>query len=259
MGVNETDPVEPEFVGAEEVPNLPVLSSLRATGQQFSRMMMQYEFAIKEILTKVEILQQEFMHEYQYNPIEHISSRVKSSESLMKKMLRKGYDLSPQAVQNNIFDIAGVRVTCSFIRDTYRVMEALTSQDDVEVVEIKDYIKNPKSNGYKSLHVIVRIPVFLSTGPVKVPVEIQFRTIAMDFWAALEHKIFYKYDRDVPEHLVEELTETAMIADMLDRRMERLHISVHGDAFGPRVHSDESDIELFQKFFRTALNGEIEE
>lgn len=259
MSVHDADPIEPEFVGAEEIPNLPALSSLREVGQQFSRMMMQYEFAIKEILTKVEILQQEFMHEYQYNPIEHISSRVKSHDSLMKKMLRKGYELSPQTVHDKIFDVAGVRVTCSFIRDTYRVMEALTSQDDVEVVQVKDYIKNPKPNGYKSLHVIVRIPVYLSTGPVHIPVELQFRTIAMDFWAALEHKIFYKYDREVPLHLTDELAETAMIADMLDRRMERLHISVHGDAFGPRVHSDEDDIELFQKFFRTALNGEIEE
>lgn len=251
MASEHPEPSNPE-------PHLSSLASIREFSQQFSRMMMQYEFAIKEILTKVEILQQEFTHEYQYNPIEHISSRVKSHDSLLKKLMRKGYAISPDAVSSSIFDVAGVRVTCSFIRDTYRVMEALTAQDDIEVVEIKDYIKNPKPNGYKSLHVIVRIPVFLSTGPVQVPVEIQFRTISMDFWAALEHKIFYKYDREVPAHLVEELTETAMIADMLDRRMERLHVSVHGDSFGPRVHLDDEDVELFRRFFHNALRPELE-
>lgn len=207
---------------------LPALESMREFGRDFSRMLMEYQFAIDEILTKVNILRQEFLHEYRYNPIEHVTSRVKAPESLAKKLVRKGVPLNSVSVAENIFDVAGVRITCSFIGDTYRVMRALTDQDDVEVVEVKDYIANPKPNGYKSLHVIVKIPVFLSTGPKKIPVELQFRTIAMDFWAALEHKIFYKYDRDVPEHLVAELTETAVIADQLDRKMETLHDSVHG-------------------------------
>lgn len=239
----------------------PAISSLREMGQQFSRLMLEYEFAIKEVMTKVEILQQEFIHEYKYNPIEHISSRVKSRDSLMKKLARKGYDISTDVVESNIHDVAGVRVTCSFIKDTYRVMQALTGQDDIEVIEIKDYIENPKSNGYKSLHVIVKIPVFLSSGPKKIPVEIQFRTIAMDFWAALEHKIFYKYDREVPAHLVEELTETAMIADMLDRRMERLHISVHGDSFGPRdgAEEDQESVELLHKLFADTLQQDSQD
>lgn len=202
---------------------------MREFGQDFSRMLMEYQFAINEVLTKVDILRQEFIHLYRYNPIEHVSSRVKTPESLAQKLVRKGYTLNAESVANNIYDVAGVRITCSFIGDCYRVMETLTSQDDIQVVEVKDYIKNPKPNGYKSLHVIVRIPVYLSTGPKILPVEVQLRTIAMDFWAALEHKIFYKYDRDVPEHLTEELYDAAIVADQLDQRMERLHRTVHGD------------------------------
>lgn len=223
--------MDPQSHSAEQFEKtiLPAISTMREFGQDFSRMLMEYQFAINEVLTKVEILRQEFQHLYRYNPIENVSSRVKTPESLAQKLVRKGIKLSAESVAENIYDVAGVRITCSFIGDTYRVMSALTSQDDIEIVEVKDYIKNPKKNGYKSLHVIIRIPVFLSTGAKKIPVEIQLRTIAMDFWAALEHKIFYKYDRDVPEHLTEELFNTAVIADQLDQRMERLHRSVHGD------------------------------
>lgn len=223
--------MEPQSHSAEDFEKtiLPAIATMREFGQDFSRMLMEYQFAINEVLTKVEILRQEFTHLYRYNPIEHVSSRVKTPESLAQKLVRKGVRMSSESVANNIYDVAGVRITCSFIGDCYRVMSALTSQDDIEVVEVKDYIKHPKKNGYKSLHVIVRIPIFLSTGAKKIPVELQIRTIAMDFWAALEHKIFYKYDREVPEHLTEELFNAAVVADQLDQRMERLHKSVHGD------------------------------
>lgn len=223
--------MEPQSHSAEDFEKtiLPATATMREFGQDFSRMLMEYQFAINEVLTKVEILRQEFTHLYRYNPIEHVSSRVKTPESLAQKLVRKGVKMSSESVANNIYDVAGVRITCSFIGDCYRVMSALTSQDDIEVVEVKDYIKHPKKNGYKSLHVIVRIPIFLSTGAKKIPVELQIRTIAMDFWAALEHKIFYKYDREVPEHLTEELFNAAVVADQLDQRMERLHKSVHGD------------------------------
>ncbi|MEU7993282.1 MULTISPECIES: GTP pyrophosphokinase family protein [Rothia] len=223
--------MEPQSHSAEDFEKtiLPAIATMREFGQDFSRMLMEYQFAINEVLTKVEILRQEFTHLYRYNPIEHVSSRVKTPESLAQKLVRKGVKMSSESVANNIYDVAGVRITCSFIGDCYRVMSALTSQDDIEVVEVKDYIKHPKKNGYKSLHVIVRIPIFLSTGAKKIPVELQIRTIAMDFWAALEHKIFYKYDREVPEHLTEELFNAAVVADQLDQRMERLHKSVHGD------------------------------
>ncbi len=196
----------------------------------FTRMMMEYQFAIDEVLTKVTILREEYLHLQKYNPIEHVTSRVKSVESILDKMARRGVAPTVEDIRANIFDIAGIRITCSFIADTYRMMDALASQDDIKVVQVKDYIATPKPNGYKSLHAIIEIPVFLSTGPIRVPVEVQIRTIAMDFWAALEHKIFYKYKGDVPTHLVEELTEAAHAAEDLDRRMEQLHRRVHGEA-----------------------------
>jgi putative GTP pyrophosphokinase len=128
-----------------------------------------------------------------------------------------------------VYDIAGVRVTCAFIHDVYRLFGLLTQQDDLTVLEVKDYIKDPKENGYQSLHTIISVPVFLSTGRVNVPVEVQFRTIAMDFWASLEHKIYYKYDRQVPDSLIGELKNAADTAAELDARMERLHAQLHGD------------------------------
>ncbi|GLY29175.1 GTP pyrophosphokinase [Kineosporia sp. NBRC 101731] len=221
--------------------NLPVLRGLappdpdmvafaRGIQRDFTRFIMEYRFAVDEVLTKVTILREEFLYLQKYNPIEHVSSRVKSPESILRKVVRKGVEPTLPAIRENITDIAGVRITCSFIADTYRLLEALTSQTDVRVVEVKDYIAHPKPNGYKSLHAIIEIPVFLSTGPVPVIVEVQIRTIAMDFWASLEHKIFYKYDGEVPEHLVEELTEAAGTAGEMDRRMEQLHTHVRGPA-----------------------------
>lgn len=190
---------------------------------------MEYSAGVNEVMTKIGILREEFVHLHRYNPIEHVSSRVKQPDSLIKKVISKGIDLSAESIRANITDIAGVRVTCSFIADTYRVLDALTKQDDVKVIEIKDYIKEPKPSGYKSLHAIIEIPVFLSTGPVPVVVEIQIRTIAMDFWASLEHKIFYKYDQEVPDRLISDLRDAARVAEQLDLRMQELHREIHGD------------------------------
>lgn len=195
---------------------------------EFARFMLWYEFAVDEVLTKVSILQREFLHLRQYNPIEHVSSRVKTPESILDKAKRKGCEPSLDSIREQLTDIAGVRITCSFIADTYAVLDALTSQYDIRVLEVKDYIANPKPNGYKSLHAIIEIPVFLSTGAVPVAVEVQIRTIAMDFWASLEHKIFYKYQGTVPDNLVADLAAAADAADSLDRRMEQLHAEVHG-------------------------------
>ncbi|WP_372492020.1 GTP pyrophosphokinase [Kineosporia corallincola] len=200
----------------------------RGMQRDFNRFVMEYRFAVDEVLTKVTILREEFLHLQRYNPIEHVSSRVKTPESILRKVVRKQCEPTLPAIRRNITDIAGIRITCSFIADTYRLLEALTSQSDVRVVEIKDYIAHPKPNGYKSLHAIIEIPVFLSTGPVPVIVEVQIRTIAMDFWASLEHKIFYKYDGEVPGHLVRELTEAAGTAGEMDRRMEQLHTHIRG-------------------------------
>lgn len=199
---------------------------VRRLRTDFARMLMHHQFAIDEMLTKVSILREEFLHLHRYNPIEHISSRVKSPRSLIEKITRRGLPLEIDAITANITDIAGIRITCSFIADTYRVLETLTSQNDVRIIEIKDYIAHPKPNGYRSLHAIVRIPVFLSTGPQLVDVEMQFRTVAMDFWASLEHKTYYKYAGDVPAALLNELGAAAGSAAELDEQMERLHREV---------------------------------
>ena len=144
-------------------------------------------------------------------------------------MQKKGCDPTFASIRNEITDIAGVRVTCSFVSDTYRIFDLLKTQQDVKVLEVKDYIANPKPNGYKSLHVILEIPVFLSTGAQPVTIELQLRTIAMDFWASLEHKIYYKYHKEVPQHLLDELRTAAQTASQLDTTMEELHKRIRGE------------------------------
>ncbi|MFD4367742.1 GTP pyrophosphokinase family protein [Rhodococcus sp. NPDC058521] len=192
----------------------------------FTRFMMSYQFGMAELMTKINILKDEFTHIHKYTPIEHVSSRLKSPESIMRKALRRGLDFTLEDIRANLTDIAGVRITCGFIRDTYKVAELLISQSDITVLEVKDYIENPKPNGYKSLHLIVEVPVFMSDRKQSVCVEVQIRTIAMDFWATLEHKIYYKYDRAIPAPLLEELTDAAEAANKLDLKMERLHDEV---------------------------------
>jgi len=201
-------------------------SDLRELRTELTRFMMSYKFATDEMMTKVNILKEEFSAIHDYSPIEHVSHRLKSPEGILKKANRKGYPLDLDGIRENIQDIAGIRITCSFISDTYRVLEMLTSQRDITVLQVKDYIENPKPNGYKSLHLIVAIPVFMSDRVQPVTVEVQIRTVAMDFWASLEHKIFYKYDGAVPPALVGELKEAADVANRLDVDMERLHDQV---------------------------------
>ncbi len=203
-------------------------SQLRALSDQMQRFLLEYRFGMQEVETKLGILRDEFHHMHDYNPIEHVSSRVKSPDSIVGKVARKGLDPDFDTIRERITDIAGVRVTCSFVTDVYRLFDLLTAQDDVTVRRVKDYIAQPKPNGYQSLHAVVEVPVFLSTGRVIVPVEVQFRTIAMDFWASLEHKIYYKYDNQVPDRLVAELKDAADSAAALDHRMERLHRELHG-------------------------------
>ncbi|MDF2047853.1 GTP pyrophosphokinase family protein [Microbacterium sp. Kw_RZR3] len=203
-------------------------AALRAMRDEFQRFLMEYRFGLAEVDTKIAILREEFQEMHDYNPIEHVSSRVKTPDSLVDKVQRKGIDTDFGSIRAAITDIAGIRVTCSFIDDAYRLSDLLTQQDDITVRDVKDYIAHPKANGYKSLHVIVEVPVFLSTGRVQVPVEVQFRTIAMDFWASLEHKIYYKYDRLVPADLLDQLKDAADTAAELDTRMERLHREIRG-------------------------------
>lgn len=206
---------------------------LRSMRDEFQRFLLEYQFGLREVETKLVILRDEFQLTHDYNPIEHVSGRVKSADSLVEKVARKGIAPTFEAIRAGISDIAGIRVTTSFAKDAYRLFDLLTAQDDISVRVVKDYIAHPKSNGYKSLHVIVEVPVFLSTGRVEVPVEVQFRTIAMDFWASLEHKIYYKYDGAVPDGLLSELKEAAESAALLDARMEGLHEQLHGPRTTP--------------------------
>ncbi len=202
---------------------------LRTLRRDLERFELEYQFALREMETKISILQDEFTHVHDYNPIEHVSSRVKTFDSIVAKAQRKGVALDLESLREEILDIAGLRLTCSFTRDVYRLYTLLTDQPDVTVVETKDYIRSPKPNGYRSLHAIITTPVHLSSGPIEVPVEIQFRTIAMDFWASLEHKIHYKYQGEAPQEILDELCEAATTAAALDVQMEKLHNKVHGE------------------------------
>lgn len=159
---------------------------------KFNDLMMMYRCAIREIRTKFEVLDDEFSVEYKRNPISFIKSRIKKPESIYRKLKKLGYDFTPENIQTKLHDVAGVRVVCAFVDDIYIIADLLSSQDDITVIEIRDYIKNPKPNGYRSYHMIVDIPVFFSKGKTPMRAEIQIRTIGMDFWATLEHQLRYK-------------------------------------------------------------------
>ena len=202
-------------------------NDFQARIEEWKNFLFIYKFALDEINTKLTILNDEFQFVHQHNPIEHVKSRIKSPESIMAKLQRKGLEVTTDNVHENINDIAGVRVTCSFTNDIYRIYDMIKNQDDIRLIDVKDYVKNPKPNGYKSLHLIVEIPVFLSKGPEHVRVEIQIRTIAMDFWASLEHKIYYKFEGEIPGNLSNELKEAADIVHYLDAKMMRIKDEVN--------------------------------
>ncbi len=185
-----------------------------------------YSSALKQIGTKLEILNDEFQHVHSYNPIEHIKSRIKTSESIVKKLRRYGYESTISNMVEYINDIAGIRVICSFMSDIYRIADMISNQRDIKVISVKDYLKNPKPSGYRSYHMIVTVPVYLSDRIVDTKVEIQIRTVAMDFWASLEHKIHYKFEGNVPEHIQSELIECADMVAALDDKMLSLNEEV---------------------------------
>lgn len=185
-----------------------------------------YNAALKEVNTKLEILNDEFKHVHSYNPIEYFKSRMKSPESIVKKLKRYGFESTIDNMVNYVNDIAGIRVVCSFTSDIYRLAEMIGKQNDLTVVSVKDYIKNPKESGYKSYHMLVTVPIFLSDRVVDTKVEIQIRTIAMDFWASLEHKIYYKFEGHAPDYISQELRDCAGIVSMLDARMLRLNEAI---------------------------------
>ena len=185
-----------------------------------------YQAAIREIQTKLENLDDEFQMKHRRNPIHHMQSRMKTIRSMMEKLERKHLQQSITSAVDNLTDIAGIRVICSYLQDVYTVADLLTSQDDVHVVKVRDYIKSPKSNGYRSLHLVVEVPVYLSEGRLAVPVEVQIRTIAMDFWATLEHSLRYKAQDQVPQSISDALQQTATDIATLDERMQGIHDKV---------------------------------
>ena len=188
--------------------------------------MLIYNSALKEMGTKVEILNDEFQHVHQYNPIEYVKTRLKTPESIVKKLKRYGYEDSIQNMIEYCNDIAGIRIVCSFTSDIYRLADMIGRQNDITVISIKDYIKNPKPSGYKSYHMIVTIPIFLSDRMVDTKVEIQIRTIAMDFWASLEHKIYYKFEGHAPSYISHDLQECSKIVSELDEKMLMLNEAI---------------------------------
>ena len=204
---------------------------------QWKSVMFLYDSALKEINTKIEILNNEFVHIYNYNPIEHIKSRLKTPDSIVKKLKRYGFEVTIDNMVEKLSDIAGIRIICSFTSDIYQIAEMITKQSDVTVLYVKDYIKNPKPNGYKSYHMVVTIPIYLTDGPVDTKVEIQIRTIAMDFWASLEHKIYYKFEGNAPEYISRELRECAVITSKLDAKMLSLNEAIIAEK--KRQHSEE--------------------
>ena len=188
----------------------------------YKEMRMRYSCAIKEVRTKFDVLNSEFNVRYRRNPITSINSRLKSSTSILDKLNRKGLSFTVENVEKNLYDVAGIRVVCSYVDDIYGLAQALAKQDDITVIREKDYIKNPKPNGYRSYHMIVSVPVFFSDQTREMAVEVQIRTIAMDFWASLEHQLKYKKDIDDAENIMYELRACADVINRTDYHMQSL-------------------------------------
>lgn len=214
-----------------------------------------HQFAVDEIRTKLTILDEEFRTIHDYNPIEHIRYRVKKPKSIKEKLIRIGLEPTIENAKSNIFDIAGIRIICAFTADIYNVLELLSRQSDFKIVEVKDYIKYPKENGYKSLHVHVEYPVYLSSGVVPTRVEIQFRTIAMDFWASIEHKIYYKYREKAPKVIQSELKECAELITSLDDRMYMLKQVINEfEEKYPKISSENKFYREESNYFKEAVD-----
>lgn len=210
--------------GVGEIP--PDIDRLFTPHGQFREFMMMYQSAIKEVRTKFEILNDDLSVTYNRNPIEMIKSRIKTPESIIHKMEKKGLELNMSSLVYYIEDVAGVRVICSFIDDIYEVANMLVSQDDITLVSVKDYIKNPKENGYRSYHMIVEVPVYFANRRQNMKVEVQLRTIAMDFWASLEHKMKYKKEIDGSEEIVKELRDCADRIANIDKKMQSINYTI---------------------------------
>ena len=206
---------------------------LLETGKKYMELMNKYRCAIMEVETKLHVLDSEFSLQYDRNPFESIKSRLKSPRSIIEKLERKGQITDEasfaKSIEENLYDVAGIRVVCAFQEDIYRLAQLLVQQDDIQLIRTKDYIRNPKPNGYRSLHLIVEVPVFLAGGKTPVKVEVQFRTIAMDFWASVDHRLRYKKDVRNEAEIVEKLRQCATVIAGLDDEMQRIRTMIEED------------------------------
>lgn len=185
-----------------------------------------YQSALKQVETKIDILNGEFQHRHKYNPIEHVKSRIKTPESIVKKLKKDGYESNIPNMIRYVNDIAGIRIICSFTSDIYLIADFIRKQNDLRIENIKDYMKQPKESGYQSYHLLVSVPVYLYDKTLYVPVEVQIRTIAQDFWASLEHKIYYKFEGNAPDYISRELRECAEMVSSLDDKMLSLNEAI---------------------------------
>ena len=202
---------------------------------ELARINKNYTAAIREVKTKLENLDDDFEFRHKHNPIHTMESRVKTGDSILEKMVRQGFDLNTQRIQDCLFDIAGIRVICHYLEDIYTIANLLKAQDDISVVKETDYIKNPKPNGYRSYHLVVAVPVYFVDRVEHIPVEVQIRTIAMDFWASLEHKLRYKSRGEIPKFIADELKECADNISHSDLQMQKIHNFLEDlDKFSPR-------------------------
>ena len=222
MNMNE------ERMGLEMAPDTDLIARRLLALQEYREMVQLYDGAIREIKTKLDILDEEFKVRYAHNPIHHMESRQKSIDSILQKLRKKNLPMTLESARENLYDIAGIRVICYYLDDIYRIAEMITSQGDISPIRVRDYIAQPKENGYRSLHIVAKVPVFLSQRTESVPVEIQIRTIAMDFWASLEHRLKYKGTEDVPDGVHERLTRCADTSAMLDREMQDIYHAING-------------------------------
>ena len=231
MEINKVTDIVRIFSEENVDPRAVELAKLLGNEEKFRTLMAYYKCAIMEVETKFRVLNESLSIRYERNPIESIKSRLKDPKSIIDKLYRKGVEPNFNAIEKHLEDIAGLRVICAFKEDVYLISEYLLKQDDITLVEYVDYIKNPKPNGYRSLHVIVNIPIFLGNEKRLMKVEIQFRTMAMDFWASLEHKIKYKKELQLEysEEIERELKECAEVSDMLDEKMQLIKNQIEAE------------------------------
>lgn len=235
MNINPNSELHQSIVHVPDMAQVPDMWIDQA--RQFQQVMMRYTCAIREVKTKLEVLNDELSVKNQRNPIEMIKSRVKKPKSIVEKLQRRGYDVSLESMEKNLDDVAGIRIICSFLDDIYEVANMLIRQDDVKVIAVKDYIKNPKPNGYRSYHMIIEVPVFFSDSKRPMRVEVQIRTIAMDFWASLDHQLKYKKSFiDDNGEISEELRKCANVIAETDQKM--LAIRKRIEAQGVTVRRD---------------------